>query len=78
MTESIIHVNEQGRVVIPAYMRQHLGLVSGSKLVVRLEEDRLVLEKPEDVFKRLRATFNSPSSLVEELLSDRRDEATHD
>ena len=78
MTESIIHVNEQGRVVIPAYMRQQLGLVSGSKLVVRLEEDRLVLEKPEVVFKRLRATFNSPSSLVEELLGDRRDEATHD
>jgi AbrB family looped-hinge helix DNA binding protein len=78
MTESIIHVNEQGRVVIPVHFRQQLGLMAGSKLVVRIEEDRLVLEKPEDVFKRLRATFNTPDSLVEELLSDRRTEAIHD
>jgi AbrB family looped-hinge helix DNA binding protein len=77
MTESIIYVNEQGRVVIPARLRQQLGLVAGSKLVVRIEEDRLVLEKPEDVFKRLRATFNTPDSLVEELLSDLRAQAIY-
>lgn len=74
MTEVVTHVNDQGRIVIPAHLRQKLGLVSGSKLIVRLEEDRLVLEKPEDLFKQLRTTFNSPDSLVDELLSDRRTE----
>ena len=78
MTEAIINVNEQGRIVIPAHMRQQLGLIAGSKLVAHLEEGRLVLEKPEDVFRRLRSTFNSPDSLVEELLGDRRVEATNE
>ncbi|WP_404790736.1 AbrB/MazE/SpoVT family DNA-binding domain-containing protein [Altericista sp. CCNU0014] len=78
MTEAIVNVNEQGRIVIPTRIRQQLGLVAGSKLVARLEEGRLVLEKPEDVFKRLRATFDSSDSLVEELLNDRRTEAAHE
>lgn len=78
MTEAIINVNEQGRIVIPVHMRQQLGLIAGSKLVAHLEEGRLVLEKPEDVFRRLRSTFNSPDSLVEELLGDRRAETTHE
>jgi AbrB family looped-hinge helix DNA binding protein len=75
MSETIVHVNEQGRVVIPAPFRQQLGLFPGTKLVARLEGERIVLEKPEDVFKRLRSTFNSPTSLVDELIADRRAEA---
>lgn len=78
MTESMVQVNDQGRVVIPAHFRQQLGLTAGSKLLIRLENGQLVLEKSEDVFKRLRATFNSPDSLVEELLEDRRGETTHE
>ncbi len=57
MTEAIIRVNEQGRVVMPANLRQELGLVPGSKL----EGRKIVLEQPEEVFRRLRSTFNSPN-----------------
>lgn len=78
MTETIIRVNEQGRIVIPASLRQQLGLVSGSKLVVRLEGRRLVLEKPEEVFERLRSTFNCSTSLVNELIAERRAEALNE
>ncbi|PSB04396.1 AbrB/MazE/SpoVT family DNA-binding domain-containing protein [Merismopedia glauca] len=78
MIQTIVHVNEQGRIVIPAQFRQQLGLVPGSKLVARIDAGRLVLEKPEDVLKRLRATFNSPDSLVEELIKERRIEATNE
>lgn len=78
MTEAIIRVNEQGRVVIPANLRQELGLVPGSKLVVCLEGRKIVLEQPEEVFRRLRSTFNSPTSLVDELIEERRAEAGHE
>jgi AbrB family looped-hinge helix DNA binding protein len=74
MTESITKVNKQGRIVIPIKLRQQLNLVAGSKLIARLEGNRIVLEKPEDVFQRLRSTFNSSESLVEELIAERRAE----
>ena len=78
MTETIIRVNEQGRVTIPADLRQLLGLVNGSKLIVRLEGKRIVLEQPEEAFARLRSTFNSPTSVVDELIAERRDQAAHE
>ena len=78
MTEVIVRVNEQGRVVIPVNLRQELGLVTGSKLIVRLEGKKIVLEQPEDVFRRLRSTFNSPTSLVDELIEERRTEAKNE
>jgi AbrB family looped-hinge helix DNA binding protein len=75
MSDTVVQVNQQGRIVIPAPMRQHLNLQSGSKLVARLDGDRIILEKPEDIFKRLRSTFNSSTSLVDELILERRAEA---
>jgi AbrB family looped-hinge helix DNA binding protein len=78
MTEAITKVNKQGRIVIPIQLRQQLGLVPGSKLIARLEGNRIVLEKPEDVFQRLRSTFNSSESLVEELIAERRTEAANE
>ncbi|NJK29672.1 MAG: AbrB/MazE/SpoVT family DNA-binding domain-containing protein [Acaryochloris sp. RU_4_1] len=78
MIEAITKVNQQGRIVIPIQLRQQLELVPGSKLIARLEGNRIILEKPDDVFQRLRSTFNSPESLVEELIAERRIEATHE
>lgn len=78
MTEIITKVNKQGRIVIPIQFRQQLGLVPGSKLIARIEENRLILEKPEDVFQRLRSTFNSSESMVEELIAERRSEAANE
>ncbi len=59
MTEAIIRVNKQGRVV-------------------HLEGRRIVLEQPKDIFRRLRSTFNSSTSLVDELIEERRTEARHE
>lgn len=78
MTEAITKVNAQGRIVIPIQLRQQLGLVAGTKLIARLEGNRIILEKPADVFHRLRSTFNSPESLVEELIAERRAEAANE
>ena len=78
MAEVVTKVNEQGRIVIPIQLRQQLGLVPGSKLIARIEENRLTLEKPEHVVQRLRPTFNSPESMVEELIAERRFEAANE
>ncbi|MBW4621593.1 MAG: AbrB/MazE/SpoVT family DNA-binding domain-containing protein [Cyanosarcina radialis HA8281-LM2] len=74
MTDTIVSVNEQGRIVIPARLREQLGLEPGAKLVARLDGNRIILERPAEVLKQLRSTFNSPDSLVDELIADRRTE----
>jgi AbrB family looped-hinge helix DNA binding protein len=78
MTEAITKINAQGRIVIPIQLRQQLGLTAGSKLVARLDGNRIILEKTDDVFQRLRATFNASESLVEELIAERRSEAANE
>jgi AbrB family looped-hinge helix DNA binding protein len=65
-------------VVIPATLRKALGIGVGDALVVRLEGNRLVLEKREAILERLRARFAqipSDISLTDELIADRREEA---
>jgi AbrB family looped-hinge helix DNA binding protein len=42
-----VHLGRQGRLVIPAALRQLLGFEEGDTLVAREEAGRLVLEKQE-------------------------------
>lgn len=73
-----VQLGLQGRLVIPAPLRRALGFEPGETLLVRVEDDRLVLEKQESVKRRLKARFAAiPSgrSLARELLADRREEA---
>ena len=64
-------------MVVPAEMRRVLGFLPGETLVARVEDDHLVIEKPESVERRIRARFrNSGSrSLADELIAERRGEA---
>src|SRR5262249_44635870 len=77
--EPRIRVGPQGRLVIPASMRRALGLQTGEVLVARVEEDRLVLERPRGALARLQRTFQAAVpegvSLADELVADRRAEA---
>ncbi len=73
-----VQLGSNGRVVIPSELRRTLGLKSGDTLVARVEEDRLILEKPESVKRRLRVRYASVAggkSLAAELIHERRDEA---
>lgn len=73
-----IQVGAQGRVVIPAALRKALDLKPGDRLIARRVDDGLVLERREQVERRLKARFGSvPSdvSLSDELLSERRADA---
>ena len=67
----------QGRVVVPAPIRKALGFQPGETLVARVEDDHLVIEKPESVERRIRARFRQARerNLAEELIAERGEEA---
>lgn len=67
----MVRVGPQGRIVIPAAVREELGLGVGDELATRVEDGRLVLERREDVARRLRERFASVApgrSLSEKLM----------
>lgn len=76
--QTAIKVGLQGRVVIPASLRKELEIRAGDELVAHLEEGRVVLEKRENIRKRVRKRFAEVpkyTSLADELISERREEA---
>lgn len=76
-----VHLGPQGRVVIPAHLRKALDLKPGDRLVVRLDGDSLVLERRDQLVKRLQARFTGlPAgiSLADELIAERRAEAARE
>ncbi len=73
--DATVVMGRQGRIVIPAEIRERLGLAAGEQLHLYLAGGRLVLERPQDAVDELRrfASEVPPArSLVEELLADRR------
>lgn len=67
--------------MIPARMRERLGIGAGERLVARVEDGRVVLEKRENVLRRVRRRFArvpKGASLVDELISERREEASQE
>jgi len=73
-----VRVGPQGRIVIPAHIRQALGINPGETLIARVKDGQLVLEKREQILARLQDTFAKVPrdvSLVDELIAERREEA---
>jgi len=73
-----LQVGPQGRVVIPASLRQAWQLTTGETLMARLEDDRLILEKPAHILQRVKdrfAALRSQPSLADELIVERHREA---
>ena len=78
MQDNEIQVGAQGRVVIPASLRKALDLKPGDRLIARRVDDGLILERREQVERRLKARFAripADVSLSDELLLERRAEA---
>jgi len=68
----------QGRLVIPAHLRKALDLEPGDRVVVYQDGDSIVLERRDNLIKRLQDRFaNVPGdvSLADELIAERGDEA---
>ncbi|MGB5763259.1 MAG: AbrB/MazE/SpoVT family DNA-binding domain-containing protein [Sedimenticolaceae bacterium] len=73
-----VQLGAQGRVVIPVHLRKSMDLKPGDRFVARQDGDSIVLERCENLVKRLQARFtNVPReiSLVDELITERQAEA---
>ena len=65
--------------MVPALLREALGLEAGDELVARAEGGRLIFEPRAAVVERLRSRFRSvEGSLAAELLAERREEAARE
>jgi AbrB family looped-hinge helix DNA binding protein len=78
LPENVVNVGPQGRIVIPARLRRELGLGEGTRLAVRVEGGRLILEPREEVLRRARGRYMRVAGkrrLSDELIRERRSEA---
>ncbi|MGH4021874.1 MAG: AbrB/MazE/SpoVT family DNA-binding domain-containing protein [Pseudonocardiaceae bacterium] len=75
-------VNPQGRMTIPAQIRREAGIDAGTPLVVYVEDGRVVIETREQLAQRTRrditASWSGESSVVDELIAERRIEAARE
>lgn len=76
-----IKIGAQGRLVLPAAMRDVLGLEPGDKVAARIEGRRIVLERPEELLREMQRELSAARgarSLVEELIAERREESVRE
>ena len=81
-TETRRRVNENGRVVIPASFRKALGINIGDEVVLRMEDDELRIttlkRRVERAQRLVRKHVKRGTSLVDELIAERREAARND
>lgn len=67
MVEAFTTVSSKGQVVIPAELREKLGIEAGTRIAVRIERDHLIILEPinEGYIRRLRGSLKGPVSMVE-------------
>lgn len=79
---SKLRVADGGRIVIPAEVREQLGLQVGTEVVLTVEEDHATLMNAKAARRRaqerVRRYVPADVSLSEELLAERRKEAERD
>ncbi|MGD1061993.1 MAG: AbrB/MazE/SpoVT family DNA-binding domain-containing protein [Terracidiphilus sp.] len=75
-------IGEKGRIVIPAAMREALGMDVGDSVVLRIEDDELRIStlrsRIRRVQERARKIIPPGVSLSEELSAERREAAKHE
>ena len=74
-----LRLGRQGRVVIPADLRERLSLRPGDVMVAWVEEDRLVIRPRRAVEEELWDLFDGLGrNLADELIHERREQARRD
>jgi AbrB family looped-hinge helix DNA binding protein len=79
LEEAWVRVNENGRLVIPASFRKALGINPGDEVLLRLGDDELQIftlqKRLESAQKLVKRHLKPGESLVDELISERREAA---
>ena len=74
--QTVLKVAEGGRIVIPAEVRERLGMEVGSELVMSVEGDHATLASAKVARKRaremVRQYVSSKARLSEELMAERK------
>ncbi len=77
-----VHVDDAGRIVVPARFRKSLGLEPGDPVTVTLEGDVLRVRTIQAAREKARSIMRKKNpkkrSLVDELIAERRSEAAKD
>ena len=81
-TEARLRVNENGRVVIPASFRKALGINIGDEVVLQIDDDELrittVKRRVQRAQRLVRKHVKAGTSLVDELIAERREASKHE
>jgi AbrB family looped-hinge helix DNA binding protein len=74
MIDSFTTVSSKGQVVIPAELREKLGIEAGTRIAVRVEKDHLIILEPinEMYIRRLRGSLKGPVSMVDARQREKR------
>lgn len=73
-----LRISQNGRIVIPASFREALGIAVGDEVILRLQDDELRIttqRRIERARQRARRCLKHGTSLVDELMSERREAA---
>lgn len=73
-----LSVGKQGRIVIPANLRQQLAIQAGSHLIAWVENGRLILETKKQLWQSIHAACQhvpQETDLAQELIDERREAA---
>ena len=77
-----VSISANGRMVLPASLRQQLHVEGGGLLVIREDEGRLVLESVDDAVRRAQALVRryapDAQNVTNELLAERRADAARE
>jgi AbrB family looped-hinge helix DNA binding protein len=81
-TEARLRVNENGRVVIPASFRKALGINIGDVVLLQIVDDELRITTVKRGVQRaqrlVRKHVKAGTSLVDELIAERREASKHE
>jgi AbrB family looped-hinge helix DNA binding protein len=76
---TIVKTSSKGQIVIPAEIRNRLGIKPGQKVNLTIVDDKAVINPlPQDPIKALRGILKGKPSMTKALLDERAKEIEHD
>lgn len=78
METSELSVGKQGRIVIPANLRQQLAIQPGTQLIAWVEDGRLIMESKQQLWQTVHQACSlipKESDLAQSLIDERRESA---